>query len=279
MVPAYLRGYVCDASLSAAASAAEGIDAYRERARGPYAGLLGALAVEDTAIAGVVAALDDRPADPDPSDPVPLPVDLVVTGGAGAIEPAVIWADRAPALSVRTLGFTLRDEDDLAHNARRLCAAVDALEEKLAGVGVFAGPPRLGADGPSYGWLAALDELAAREHGLILRLDQPAAALAAAIDAALDRELPFRGAGAIGPVSGDGHVGFVNLLLGARAAWDGQDVTAVTAVLGERDPAALLAGLDETALESTRRWCAGVVTADPAAAVAESASLGLLAGR
>lgn len=271
MVPAYLRGYVRDASLSTAASAAEGIDAYRERERGPYAGLLGALAVEDTAIAGVVAALDDQP-----SDPVALPVDLVVTGGAGAIEPAVIWAGRAPALSVRTLGFTLRDEDDLAHNARRLCAAVDALEEELAGTGVFAEPPRLGADGPSHGWLAALDELAAREHGLILRLDQPAAALAAAIDAALDRELPFRGAGAIGPVSGDGHVGFVNLLLGARAAWDGQDVTAATAVLDERDPAALLAGLDESALESTRRWCAGVVAADPAAAVAELASLGLL---
>ncbi len=266
MVPAYLRGYVRDASLPSAASVAAAIDAYRERERGPYAGLLGAFVVDDTALAGLVAALDDQP----------LLVDLVITGGAGAIEPAVIWAGRAPALSPRTLGFTLRDEDDLAHNARRLCAAVDALEEELSGVRVFAEPPRLGPGGPSHGWLSALDELASREHGLTLRLDQPADTLGAGIDAALDRELPIRGAGATGAVSDDHAVGFVNLLLATRTAWDGDDAMAL---LVERDPEALLAAVDATALESTRRWCVDVMTADPAAAASGLDALGLLPSR
>ncbi len=261
MVPAYLRGYVSDASLPASASAAEAIETHREQS--PYDGLVGALVVTDTAVADVVAALDDRP----------LSVDLAVTGGAGAIEPAVIWAGRAPGLSLRTLGFTLRDEDDLAHNARRLCAAVDSLEERLSGVGVFAEPPRLGPSGPSYGWLGALDELASREHGLILRLDQPAGALATAVDAALDRELPLRGAGAAGPVTDDRATGFVNLLLAVRAAWDGEDATSL---LGERDPAVLREAIDEEALERARRWCTGVVAADPVAAASELAALGLL---
>jgi hypothetical protein len=191
-------------------------------------------------------------------------VNLVITGGAGAIEGAVRWAGRAPGVDLVALEFALRDEDDLAHNARRVLAAVDDLAEELGEAEVYVEPPRLHG-GPTAGWLDALDELAAREVRLKFRTGgvtadafPNAAELAACITAALDRELAFKCTAGLHRAlrhtdaeTGFDHHGFLNVLAATRAELDGGDAGAV---LSEREPERLLGGLDHDALARTRRW-------------------------
>jgi hypothetical protein len=188
----------------------------------------------------------------------------VVTGGAGAIEPAVRWATRTPQLELRALEIALRDEEDLAHNAQRVITALDALEADLDGVTAHVEPPRVHGE-PSSGWLAALDELAAREVPLKFRTGgveadafPTSAELAACLDAALDRELPFKCTAGLhravrheDPETGFRHHGFLNVLLATRATLDGDDATAV---LDETDPTHRVAEVGEEALTRTRRW-------------------------
>ncbi len=158
-------------------------------------------------------------------------MNLVVTGGAGAIEPAVTWVSRSEGLSLRALEFALRDEEDLAHNAQRLVHVVDSLGEELDDVTVFAEPPNPRGD-PSHGWLAALDELAAREIALKFRtggltedLFPSSSQLATCIESALDRELPFKCTAGLhqavrhrDETTGFEHHGFLNVLLATRAS-------------------------------------------------------------
>ena len=153
--------------------------------------------------------------------------------------------------------------DDPAGNARRVVAAVDAargegvLDEDTP---VFVELP---AVDPAYSWLAAADEVAAAELRLKLRtggLDPDAfptpERLAAWIDAALDRELPFKcTAGlhrALPHVDADGcaHHGFLTLLAATRVAFDGGSPDDVVSTLRRDDPTDLLT-LD---LAGARRW-------------------------
>ncbi len=116
---------------------------------------------------------------------------------------------------------------------------------------------------PAYSWLAAADEVAAAELRLKLRtggLDPDAfptpERLAAWIDAALDRELPFKcTAGlhrALPHVDADGcaHHGFLTVLAATRVAFDGGSPDDVVSTLRRDDPADLLT-LD---LAGARRW-------------------------
>lgn len=212
------------------------------------------------------------------ADGSPLDVLLVVTGGAGALEPAATWAGRTPRLRLRALTLRLRDEADLAHNAGRAVAMVDHL--RSAGtiddeVAVHVEPPRL-AHSSEHGWLAALDELAAAELALRLRTggadpdDQPAPdELARCVDAALDREMPISVTGARSATSRPDGYGALNLLAATRAALDGADVPAA---LVAADP---LAGADLEALARTRRWCTAVTVPDVATVRDELVGLGL----
>jgi hypothetical protein len=162
------------------------------------------------------------------------------TGGAGQIAGPCGLAGRL-GLSVVAVDVALRDLDDLPGNAQRVVAAVDAARAEGA----------LGEDVPVYvevpdtagqtGWLRAADELAAAE----LRLGLPAApapAYARWIDAALDRETPFRVAADLPGAA------FVQLLRATRLAFDGGSVD---------EAAAVLDGLEDgpsEALEGARRW-------------------------
>ena len=193
----------------------------------------------------------------------------MVTGGAGAIGPAVTWVTRAEGLSLRAVEFALRDEEDLAHNARRLVSVVDSMPDELDDVVVYAEVPVPEGD-PRAGWLAALDELAAREVHLKFRtggtsadLFPSSARLAVCVAAALDRELPFKCTAGLhdavrhrDPQTGFEHHGFLNVLLATRASLDGASVTEVTEVLdqsdGSRAAKRLLDDPDEAA--RTRRW-------------------------
>ncbi len=111
---------------------------------------------------------------------------------------------------------------------------VDSLGGALDDVLLFAEPPAL--DGtPGHGWLAALDELAAREISLKFRTGGVTAdvfptsrRLATCIEAALDRELPFKCTAGLHHAvrhrdesTGFEHHGFLNVLLATRACLDG----------------------------------------------------------
>jgi hypothetical protein len=198
-----------------------------------YAGLVGGFVVSDVKVADLAHSLAP--------DSAPLAVNLVVTGGAGAIEPAVTWVDRSEGLELRAVEFALRDEEDLAHNAGRLVRVVDSLGDGLDEVQVFAEPP-IPKGTPPHGWQAALDELAAREISLKFRtggltedLFPTSSQLASCIEAALDRELPFKATAGLHHAvrRGDEH-GFLNVLAATAAPRGG-----IEAVLAEEDPAAL----------------------------------------
>lgn len=190
---------------------------------------------------------------------------VVVSGGAGQLAGPAGLASRL-GLTLVGLEVALRDHDDLAGNARRVVTAVDVaraqgvLDEELP---VHVGLP---ADEPTHGWLAAADEVAAAELRLTL---VPAGVspvvLATWIDAALDRETPFR-------TGGDGP-GALPLLAATRLAFDGAGRDEVVAALESRDAAALAA----TDLTGVRRWVTAVGTPDVTAALADLRSRGLVA--
>jgi len=264
-IPAYLTSFVDDAAIFPPGNApleqavADHVDHRDEE----YADLVGGFVVSDVKVADLAACL------PEVAGSTELGVNLVVTGGAGAIEPAVTWVSRSEGLSLRAVEFALRDEEDLAHNAQRLIQVVDSLGAQLDDMVVFAEPP-VPPGSPSHGWLAALDELAAREIHLKFRTGGATAdlfpssrQLAGCIEAALDRELPFKcTAGLHNAVrhrdeqTGFEHHGFLNVLLATRASLDGGTPDDVARVLDETAGAAvaerLSADPDEAA--RTRRW-------------------------
>ena len=265
-IPTWLHGLVDDAAIFPPGNVPldRAVAEHRAHRASEYADLVGGFVVSDVRLPELLDVLDDAPAREVEPVETPLAINLVVTGGAGAIEPAVRWASRTPLLRLEVLECALRDEDDLAHNARRVGAALDALEEELADVTVYVEPPRV-VDWPSAGWLAAADELALRELPLKLRTGgvtadafPTPAELAASIAAALDRELSFKCTAGLhhalrqaDPETGFTHHGFLNVLAATRVCLDGGDTVAALTV---SEAEALLEGLDDGTLERTRRW-------------------------
>jgi hypothetical protein len=267
VIPHWLTNLVDDAAIFPPGNVPldQAVAAHAEHRASEYAAMVGSFVVSDVKIADLIDVLDDSPV----VEPVetPLAISLVVTGGAGAIEPAVRWASRAPTLRLAGLECALRDEDDLGHNARRVCSMLDSLEEELADVDVFVEPPRVEGS-PSHGWLAAVDELAMRELPLKFRTGgvtedafPSPVELAASIAAALDRELPFKCTAGLHHAvrqtdaeTGFTHPGFLNVLAATRACLDGGDTEEALTLTAPDD---LLGNLDPETLERTRRWFTG----------------------
>jgi hypothetical protein len=249
---------------------ADAVLAFRGHRGGPLAELVGPFVVSDTRLPDLLSILDADPAD------FPLPVTVVVSGGAGAIEPAVRWSAGSALIEPHGFEIALRDLDDLAGAARRVVAAAADLGVEVP---VYVEPPV--AQAPdlvgSHGWLTALDEVANADLRLKLRtggatadLFPSADALGTAIGAALDRELPFKCTAGLHHAirhraqdTGYEHHGFLNVLLATRATLDGEDAAAA---LEERDSGIVVARLRELGsdtLARTRRWftsfgCCGV---------------------
>jgi hypothetical protein len=267
-IPSYLADLVDDAAIFPPGNAplASAVDTHADHRNAAYADLVGPFVVSDVRLPDLIAVRQAR--GPGPA----LPITVVVTGGAGAIEGAVRWAD-TDCLDLRSIEFALRDEDDLAHNARRVITAVDQLvasgdlEDDTV---VYVEPTRLSGP-PTHSWLAALDEVAAVDHRLKFRTggvdadDFPSAGeLAICIQQALDRELRFKCTAGLhhavrhrDPQTGFEHHGFLNVLLATRASLDGATADGVAAVLDESDPAAIKARVDAVGtdgLVSARRW-------------------------
>ena len=268
-VPEAYRHLVDDAAIFPPADAPlpQAARAHRRHLTAPYGELVGGFVVSDVRLPDLIEVLREDPGDP-------LAVNLVVTGGAGALGPAVRWADRTEELDLRSLEIALRDETDLAHNARRMVTALDQLlsaGELAEDVPVYVEPPRLFDRPPSHSWLEALDELAAtdlrlkfRTGGLSADAFPEATELATCLEATLDRELRFKCTAGLhhalrhrAPDTGFEHHGFLNVLLATRASLDGDGAEAVAAVLELAAPAAVVALLDEAGTDrvlSARRW-------------------------
>jgi hypothetical protein len=256
-VPEFLRGLVDDAAIFPPGDAPleEALTAHHRHRGSAYANLVGPFVVDDRRIAEVHEA---------------LPVSAVVSGGAGAIEPAVAWAAKGD-LDLRGVEIPIRESDagDLAPNVRRIVTAVDALAGDLDDdLDVYVEPPRLYGAEPSPSWLAALDELAAAGHCLKLRTGGPdadafpsAVELATSIDSALNRELPFKCTAGLHHAvrhrddqTGFEHHGFLNVLLATRVAFDGGSTGDVATVLDDHYPNDLVAMARTSDLAGARRW-------------------------
>jgi hypothetical protein len=253
-VATFLTGLVDDAAIFPPASLAlaDAVAGHREHRSSPYADLVGPFVVSDLRLPELLELLDDD----DPADTAPFAVSVVVTGGAGAIEPAVRWATKSGMLAVRALETPLRAEDDLARNAERVVAAVEAARDDLGDVPVYVEPPRVVGE-PGHGWLSALDTVAAAELRLKFRtggvepdLYPTSAELAASIDAALDRELPFKCTAGLHHAVRTGHEhGFLNVMIATKLGFDGGSRDGMTEVLDDVDLTVSTEGL-----ESARRW-------------------------
>ena len=295
-VPPVFAAFVDDAAVFPPREAplTQAVAEHRAARAAPYADLLGPFVVDDRRLPELLAHLDTRPDDP------PLAVTLVVSGGAGAVEPAVRRAARrldpgtSGGLALQGVEVALRDLDDLAGNARRVAAAAGAAEALSPDAVVHVELPltHVPDASASADWLAALDEVAAADLRLKLRtggLDRSsfptATALAAAVDAALDRELPFKCTAGLHHAvrhrdadTGFEHHGFLNLILATAAAWDGAGREDVVGLLEQQDPLVVATAAEAAGptLASARRWftsfgCCAVV--DP---LGDLLALGLL---
>jgi hypothetical protein len=260
------------------------LEAHRRYRAEPFGVLLGPLLCADSRLPELAAALTRDTA------ATSVPLGVVVTGGAGAIGPAIAWASRTPLTQLRSIEVALRDEDDLAHNARRVCTVLS--NELPSDVTAFVETPRTGAGFASPAWESALDVIAESGHCVKYRTGGPDHAafpdeveLARCITAALDRELAFKcTAGlhhAIRSTTGDAgeQHGFLNILLATRASLDGATVDEIAGLLAGREPDQIVSGigrLDGPAGVSARRWFRSFGTCSITEPVDDLVALGLL---
>ncbi|MEV6285846.1 hypothetical protein [Kribbella sp. NPDC051770] len=255
-VPALFRHLVDDASMFPPGNLPllDAVPAHRAHKSAEYADLVGAFVTSDEDLMKVAEAAR--------AGETPLKVSVVITGGAGGIEPAVRYGDRSPDLTVQAVEVRLRDEDDLSRNALRVVRACDdCLDDENAFV-------EIGLDGA---WERALDVVAdagyaakLRTGGLDAALFPTSGQVAAFITACLDREVAFKCTAGVhnavrhtAPDTGFEHHGFLNVLLATRASLDGASFDDLQALLDERDGSKLATqaqALTDQQAESARRW-------------------------
>ncbi|WP_427884698.1 hypothetical protein ACQHIV_21130 [Kribbella sp. GL6] len=249
----------------------EAVAAHHSHLQSAHADLVGTFVCTDDNLMKVAAAAS-----------TPLRVSVVVSGGAGGIEPVVRWGDRSKDVVVAGVEVRLRDEDDLSRNALRVVRACDdCLDEEAAYV-------EIGMEGA---WERALDVVAdagyhakLRTGGLDAHLFPSSQQVAAFITACLDREVPFKcTAGLHNAVrhTADGfeHQGFLNVLLATRASLDGAPRDELVQLLDSRDGDALAARareLSEDQAAGTRRWFTSYGSCSIEEPVTDLKSLGLM---
>jgi len=276
-VPATWSGFFDDAAVFPPGNAdlPEAVQFFRGRRDEWYADLVASLVVTDERVPAVAAE--------------EIPLSIVVTGGAGAVAGALKLAARA-GNPVAGLEIALRDLDDLAGNARRVVAAVDAA--RTEGALDYETPiyVELPAGDVTHGWEAAADEVAAAElrlkfrtGGIKAHLFPGSGQLAAWIDAALDRELAFKCTAGLhnavrhrDPDTGFEHHGFLNVLAATAEAYSGLAAADVVETLEETDEAELLGLARELDLAKARRWFTGVGSCSILEPLADLTDLGLL---
>ena len=231
----------------------EATAAWGARSEEWYAAIVGSFVLKDTDLP-LVRGLD-------------APLSVVVTGGAGQVSGPLDMARRL-GLRLAAVEIALRDLDDPAGNARRIVASLDqARDQGLLPdeVVVYVEMPQAEV---TPVWLAAADEIAAadlrmkfRTGGVEPHLFPTATRLAAWIDAALDRETPFKCTAGLHRAvrhrdehTGFEHHGFLNVLVATGAAFDGSSRDEVLALLEERDVARMIGHAFDADIHRSRRW-------------------------
>ncbi len=279
MLPDAFHGLVDDAAVFPPGDAPlpEAVSAYVARRGAWYADLVASFVVTDTSLPEVDAD---------------IPVSIVVTGGAGAIGGALGYAAKK-GQRVAGLEIALRDLDDLAGNARRVATAVDAARAEGTvpdDVPVFVELPQTDA---TAAWLSAADVVAEGEHRLKFRTGGLDAdrfptpeQLASWIDAALDRETPFKCTAGLHHAiahrdheTGFPHHGFLNVLLATRRAFDGAPASEVADLLGDQYPNDLVALARTSDLAGARRWFTGFGSCSVHEPLDDLVGLGLVEAR
>ena len=250
----------------------DAVEAYAARRDSWYADLVASLVVRDTDLGSVGTD---------------APLSVVITGGAGAIAGPLGLAARR-GHRVAGIEIALRDLDDLAGNARRVVAAVDAARGDGVlddGTPVFVELPQ---GEVTFGWQAAADEVAAAELRLKFRtggveahLFPTADELVSWIDAAIDRETAFKCTAGLhnavrhrDDATGFEHHGFLNVLVATQRLFDGAPDP--VADLEEREPSALLQRAADVDLAKARRWCTSFGSCSVAEPLDDLLALGLL---
>jgi hypothetical protein len=264
----------------------DAVRAHAEHRAAWYSGLVGGFVCSDTRLTELQAALDDVGDDA----PAPLNVTLTISGGAGAVGPALTWVQRDERLRLIGLEVALRDEDDLRHNAARMTTVLrDAPDDVTACVEM----PRLHGTGIPAGWATALDEIAAaglrvkfRTGGLDHDAFPSAAELAEVIAASLDHETPFKCTAGLHHAvrhtddrTGFEHHGFLNVLLATRTLFDGRSAADAEKLLEQRDRVAVgeqVRALGTDGVRSTRRWFTSLGSCSVLEPVDDLVDLGLI---
>jgi hypothetical protein len=276
-VPAAWAGLVDDAAIFPPGDAPlpDAVTAYQGRRDEWYADLVGPLVVRDTDL---------------PNLPSDIPVSVVLTGGAGAVAGVAAVATKK-ALRLVAVEAAVRDLDDLAGSVRRINAAVDAARDAgdLPDTQVYVELPQTE---PTPDWLAAADAVAEAEAhlkfrtgGVEARLFPTAATVAAWIDAALDRETSYKCTAGLHHAvrhrdheTGFEHLGFLNVLLATRVAFDGGGRDETTAVLDDHYANDLVAMARQSDLAGARRWFTSYGSCSVTEPLDDLIGLGLLDG-
>jgi hypothetical protein len=265
LVPPMFTGLVDDAAIFPPGNAPmpEAVAAHASHRTSWYADLVGPFVCSDTRLPELQQAREQA------GDASVLRVSLTVTGGAGAIEPALTWLGRDPSLELAAVEIALRDEDDLAHNAARVVTVLaDQLPDSAE---AYLELPRLRSSDVPAGWAAALDEVAASGHRVKYRTGgadaaafPSAAELAVVLDACIEREVAFKctaglhhAVAHVDTDTGFAHHGFLNVLLATRAALDSVPVPEVAELLDTDDAtrtAARVRDVGADGIVSARRW-------------------------
>ncbi|QNE21172.1 hypothetical protein F1D05_28755 [Kribbella qitaiheensis] len=255
-IPVLFRHLVDDAAMFPPGELplVEAVAAHREHRQAEYAELVGPFVCTDENLMKVAAEAGQADG--------PLEVSVVITGGAGGIEPAIRYGDRSAALIVKSVEVRLRDEEDLSRNALRVVRACDdCMDDETAYV-------EIGLEGA---WERALDVVADAGYAAKLRtggldpiLFPTSHEVAAFITACLDREVAFKcTAGLHNAIrhtdrsTGFVHHGFLNVLLATRAGLDGAPQDQLVRILDNRDGEELATSAGELSEEQAagaRRW-------------------------
>lgn len=235
-LPPAWTGLIDDAAIFPPGNAAlpDAIDAWHRRQDEWHARLAGTLVVRDTDLTADLAG---------------IPLSVVCTTGAGAVEGVVVQSARK-GLTLAGLEIALRGTDDLEANARRVEYAVRAVQDQGLldeDVPVYLELPQ---GDPTHGWLAAADvveesgflRLKFRTGGIDAHLFPTPAQLGAWIEAADERDLPWKCTAGLhhavrqrDPETGFEHHGFLNVLAAAVRSRAGEGSDAVVAALETTD--------------------------------------------
>jgi len=291
-VPPLFASFIDDAAIFPPGNSPldEAVTAHREHRQAAYADAVGAFVVTDLRLPEVlrlVSTLRDGSSltSSGQAKSTSVGLSVVVTGGAGSIEGVAKLANRAQA-ELRGIEIALRDEEDPAGNARRVALAVQAArdDELLADdLPVYVELPHVAN---TARWLESADVVAENELRLKFRTGGVDAelfphphALGRWIEAALDRETPFKCTAGLhnaiahtDPETGFEHHGFLNILAATEALLAGGDAIGV---LSEQDPASV-AALAGKVPDTTRRWFTSFGSCSVLEPLEDLVNLGLL---